>query len=406
VSGLEQILHERSITEIDRRILNRLANFAEQAETYFPRLSSQGESIAAAVAALQSQLNQLLSQLMPSGAGIQAQFLPMSFLPPDEPPTPPLGFVRRTALMQTLLTQLADVTWLSITGASGMGKTFAARLLAEQHGLARTIWISLRGEHAQEGLPRLLDLHLLRVASMPDRVDLGQLYSMGALPFSQLARHAAHRLGTEGVMVIDEIPDLVVLPQLSNKLTELVIALREVGGKLLTTAQRHIPASVIEQPDSAIVEYVLPPMTLQDIDEMLTGMDAPAPLHHPGFLTLLYAGTRGHPSLVAATLSFLRRQEWLFSEEQLASILTGDPTGEIRAETRRKVLQFLPNDHIRELLYRLSLIGTPFGSALVLPVAAVEPPVPRPGELLPELIGPWLQGVFPHFRSSLQQSQG
>jgi hypothetical protein len=389
-SGLERLLHERSMTEIDRRLLTRLANFVEQTETYLPRLSSQGESIAAGVAALQSQLSQLLESLMPYGAGVQAQFLPIPFPSPDEPPPPPLGFVSRTALVQALLTQLADVTWLNITGASGMGKTFAARLLAEHHGLTHTIWISLRGEHTQAELPRLLDLHLLRVASMPDRVDLIQAYSLGALPFSQLARHAAHRLGAEGLLVIDELPDLLVLPQLSNKLTELVIVLREVGGKLLTTAQRHASASITERLDVAIVESALPPMTLQDIDEMLTGMDAPASLHHPGFLTLLYAGTRGHPSLIAATLAFLRRQGWVFSEEQLASVLTGDPAGEVRAEIRRKVFQFLPTDHVRELLYRLSLIGAPFDTTLVFAVAAVDPPVPRPGELLPELTGPWL----------------
>lgn len=122
-------------------------------------------------------------------------------------------------------------------------------------------------------------------------------------------------------------------------------------------------------------------------------MGAPPSLHHPGYLALLHTCTHGHPSLVAATLAFLRRQEWLSPAEQLIAILTGEPIGAIREETRRQIFQLLPHEPLRELLYRLSVITGPFDMGLVYAVAAVDPPVPRPGELLPELTGPWLHAL-------------
>lgn len=239
------------------------------------RLVSQLASLASEIAALHNvpaQLDQLLTHLMQHGVGIQAQFIPQPFPPPDEPPAPPLGFIPRTALVQELLTQLTHVTWLNLTGAAGMGKTFAARLLAEHYGLTQTLWISLRSEHAPEGLARLLDLHLLRIASPSADVDLVQTYHLGGLPFSQLTRYTAHRLAATHLLVIDDIPDLLAFPQLRSKLSELARAVQEVGGKLLTTAQRSLPTAMTAPLDLSVADYPLPFMTPEDIEAMLTRM--------------------------------------------------------------------------------------------------------------------------------------
>lgn len=94
------------------------------------RLASQLASLVSDIAALHNvpaQLEQILTQLLQHGAGIQTQFMPRSFPLPDEPPAPPLGFVPRAALVQELLAQLVDVTWLNLTGVAGMGQNICSQ---------------------------------------------------------------------------------------------------------------------------------------------------------------------------------------------------------------------------------------------------------------------------------------
>jgi tetratricopeptide (TPR) repeat protein len=387
--GLERLLRERSLTEVDRRLLTRLENFIAQAEAYFPRLSSQIESLSHGVDALQGLPGQL-SQLTQHVLGLQTQLLPLQLPPPDEPPLRPPIFARRRELVQTLLTILSEATWLNIMGATGMGKTYAAALLAETHERARVAWISLRGEQSGEGAVRQFDLHLLRLASSPDRPELVHAYGMGALPFSELVQHVALRLGAGSLLVIDELPDLLQVRQLGEKLVALMIALQASGGKLLTTAQRGLTAIIRERVDITVVESVIPAMTPQDIDEMLASTGAPSALRDPGFLALIHTVTHGHPSLILATIAFLQRNAWTINLERFISLFTGDPGREVREETRRKLLRLLPNDNVLELLYRISLIGVPFDLALVRAVAAVPPAISRPAELFPELMGSWV----------------
>jgi hypothetical protein len=393
VGELERLLRERSITEVDRWILTRLLSFVEQAEAYLPYLTSDIESISQNTARLPN-IEDMQRNLIQQVSGIQAQLVHVPLPPPDDPPIRPIALAKRTDLRSTLYRKLSETTWLNITGAAGMGKTYIARLLAEMHGLDRVIWISLRGEQSTESLINHLDRHLLRIASYPDRPDLVQAYAIGALSFSQLSRLVADRLTAEGVIVTDELPDLLKIPRVGEKLVDLTLALQESGGKLLTTAQRNVPPSVAQHlydTDSAFTESSTPPMTQQDIDEMLTAAGAPPALHGSANLNLIQSATHGHPALVAATISFLRRNNWTVDEPML--ILKGDPLEEIRAETRRKVFHLLRDENLCTLLYRLSLTTTSFDREFVRAVAAVYPPIQRPTELFAELTGPWVYNL-------------
>lgn len=326
-------------------------------------------------------------------SGLRTQLLPLELPLPDEPPLYPLIFARRAELVQTLLTMLSEVTWLHVMGATGMGKTSAAALVAETHGPPRVAWLSLRGAHSGEEAARHFDLQLLRLASSPDRLELADAYGRGALRISELVQYAARRLGASGLVVIDDLPDLLRIGRLGEKLVALTMALEASGGKLLTTAQRGLTALVQGHLGTLLVEHVMPAMTPQDIDEVLASAGAPSRCRKPGFLSLMYAATHGHPSLVLATITYLRRNAWVINVGSLPLLLTGDPTREVRGETRRELLQLLPNDDARELLYRVSLIGVPFNNILVQVVAAVPPAIARPAELLPELVGPWVHHV-------------
>lgn len=389
---LEQVLRERSLTSFDRRLLSQLASFVDRAEAYFSHSTAQMEGISREITALQGlpgQLDQISQRL--SGDGVQ--FLPVSLPPPDEPPFLPLCCSKRAELVQALVTDLSEVSWLALNGPIGIGKTSVARLVAEQYGLTRTSWIALRGEQAQEDPSSLIDLHLLRIASIPDRSDFVSAYHRGMLLFSQLADQAAVRLGTGTLLVIDELPDFLRFPKLGERLVQLVRALHESGAKLLTTAQRNLPSSVRGYLETVIAEREVPPLSQQETGEMFASVEAPSIFLESNYLSLIHAVTRGHPHLALATIVFLQRSKWAVDQNHLFSLLAGDPTKEARAETQRKVLRLLPDGNVREFLYRLSLIGSSFDSALADAVAGAVPVINRPGEYLPELIGPWVQQV-------------
>jgi hypothetical protein len=231
-------------------------------------------------------------------------------------------------------------------------------------------------------------MHLLRLVSTPDRGDLVGRYVVGAMAFSELVTHVSVRLAEQGLLVIDGVPDLLDLQPLTDRLVELSLALQASGVKLLTTSQRSIPPSAVQHLESMIGESAIPPMTQQDIGELLTIAGAPLDLHHPGYLNLFHAITRGHPALVVAIVRFLRGNGWLVDD--ISSIFTEDPTREVWTETWRKLVRLLPSKDARELLDRLSLIGAPFDTFLMRAVATVAPPIPRPAELFPEVTGPWV----------------
>ena len=391
VEDLDRVLHDGSMSEFDRRLLTHLLRFSEQAETYLSRLSSQMDIVSQDVASLRhvpQQLNQLFQQF----AGGGGHFLPLQLPLPDEPPNMPVIFSRRAELVHTYCDELSRVTWLALVGATGMGKTVVARFIATAYAPKNTVWISLRGDRVQEPASRHLELHLLRVASGPDRPDLIATYFLGALPFSQLARIVALRLGPKALLVLDELPDLLKTPPLKDSLVHLAMALEETDGKLLTTSQRDIPLSIKSHCNAPFVEKQIPLMTVEDVREVLTAAGMPVALMNDKFLSFLCGITHRHPALLLASSLYLRSIGWYLSDAQLSRLLTGDPTGEVRTETRRQVLRLLP-DGQRSLLYRLSLIGSPFNAKLLKDVAAISPAIAHAMDLLLELTGPWVHKV-------------
>lgn len=103
-------------------------------------------------------------------------------------------------------------------------------------------------------------------------------------------------------------------------------------------------------------------------------------------------GAFGHPQLVHAFIVGMAARGWPSSE--VVEILGGAlSSGDIEAEresARRTLVSALP-DNSRSLLYRLSLTIGRFDRAMALAVADAPPSIPRAGECLDALIGPWLE---------------
>ena len=104
---------------------------------------------------------------------------------------------------------------------------------------------------------------------------------------------------------------------------------------------------------------------------------------------LISATTKGHPSLVAATLSWLEKQGKEFKIETFNDLLSGEPVKDT-LEYSRKVLIKTLDDQPKELLYRLSIVGEKFDKKLISDIANVSPAIANPGEQLDRLVGSWV----------------
>jgi hypothetical protein len=106
------------------------------------------------------------------------------------------------------------------------------------------------------------------------------------------------------------------------------------------------------------------------------------------------SGAQGHPQLVHAFVMGMASRGWPHSEVR-EIVIRGFASDDINAErdaTRRGIAAALSDD-ARTLLYRISLVIGRFDRALVLAIAEVQPPIQRAGELLDNLVGPWIEVV-------------
>jgi hypothetical protein len=106
------------------------------------------------------------------------------------------------------------------------------------------------------------------------------------------------------------------------------------------------------------------------------------------------AGAQGHPQLVHAFAMGMASRGWPRSEVRDVVIrgFTSDDTDAERDAARRSMVAALSED-ARNLLYRLSLTFGRFDRALALRIAEVPIPIQHAGELLDNLIGPWVEVV-------------
>ena len=103
------------------------------------------------------------------------------------------------------------------------------------------------------------------------------------------------------------------------------------------------------------------------------------------------AGSGGHPQLVHAFVSGIAARGWPppSGDDPGTGVSTSSDVDAVREDARR-VIAGLPH-HARTLLYRLSLGLVHFTRSTALAIGALPPVVPRCGEGLDELVGPWVE---------------
>lgn len=304
----------------------------------------------------------------------------------DSAPRQPTIFASRMALVEELIQTLRDTTWLALVDALGRGKSQLARVIANRFENRNICWISLRDvETPLSHLNEQLRLWVLRL----DEEDESQALLFQTSNITDSIEFIAGRIETQGILVIDDLPELLNTPQLLDVLLLLTDSFSNAGLKLVTTGQYDLPSIIKSDLDAHLIVRTSPDFTDHDVLEMLDSVHAPEHVRDERIISLILGTTNKHPSLVAQSIYWLKGRDWQIGEQEFLAFLSGDPTVDIRGDFRRR-LSRLEEDE-KELAYRLSLLWDKFDRVLALSVADISPSVDRPGEALDQLTGPWIE---------------
>ncbi len=283
---------------------------------------------------------------------------------PIQTDIPPLyrDVVPRRELLASIQATLQSEGIAVLQGGTGRGKTTLANLTAKAINSSSWLWLNLTDKDSSQVIPLLRQL-AAEVSNQSSRVNV----------------------------VLD---DLDLRPQELRKYEEdlgvVVYRVLESGAKLLITSQHKLPSNFSRRLDmSRPVIIHVPDFTISEIEQFAQQLGCSTD-DAEDWAKVTQAQTGGHPGLVHALFAQLQQEDW--KRDLIDSIL--QPPQELvdEREQARQLLIDLPEDQ-RELLCRLSLMSTKFRKDYVLNIGEIPEPIPHPGDIFDQLVGPWIDQV-------------
>ncbi len=339
------------------------------------------------------RLETLLQHVMGGQNRIVVQSLELSS--PDDVTLRPLNFLQREELIKAFQKDLAKTTCLFLVDGSGRGKTQLAVSLYELWGGVNKYWIRLRNKGELQG--KHFQVQIIRwLCQITGDLSYWQRYLAGDIAFREVVIALGESLADSGMLVVDDLPNSVDFENLYNDLEIIVNVFSGHGSKVVTTGQWEIPAYLRSRFSSLIITRSCPSFSVEEILELLSAIQVPRILQTEKIAVLISVTTKGHPSLVAATLSWLEEQGKEFKIETFDSLLSGEPVKDTM-DYNRKVLIKTLDDLSKELLYRLSVVGEKLDKELIFEIANLAPIIVNPREQLDKLVGPWIDRLDREF---------
>ena len=272
----------------------------------------------------------------------------------EEPPPIGARTVERMAVVTLVESLLAEHRWVNVRGAPGMGKTALASRLAHRQSAA--LWIAV-----------------------PDGAADAVLQSAALALRSAL-------LNASTLVVVDNIPPTPSRNALAA-LRRVVDQVRKADARLLTTSTSASPVAL---QDLCITSEVDAPYFSQDeIEELVSLFDPPAPVSCSGVASMLTSRTHGYPPLVIAALVFLHQSAWSLSSQSLSMLLDGSYADGARQDALIRLRETLPPPS-RLLLSRASISALPISREEFRTLARISPSIEEPSLHIAAMEGVWL----------------
>jgi len=386
------IIEKGTLVAADRELLKGIWALMRISEEKIQAISSEVASLHASQQALAREMTKGFQDIMNLVTMPEASGLPMmtTLKRPavDDHPLLPVSIAPRKESIDSILRTLKEHSWVALTASMGMGKTLLAKILLDCCPYKNRFWISLRNinerfdSHINE---QLFCIHSIVTGDW----KLWDAFYGGNITTRQIDETVATSIGSNSLLVIDDLPDLLQVSYLTQRLVTLGAEFRKIGGKVITTSQHQLPQEIINAFGSDIYLFNVPPMDEEDVKSLLVGVGAPTILLRDSVYSLMLGVTKGHPVLVAATVRWLSINDWKI--DNFSALLSGEPMQEARSETSKLTRQLISDVSTREMLDRLSIVGVPFDAGMASVVGKTEPSIERPREHFDELVGPWIQ---------------
>lgn len=309
----------------------------------------------------------------------------------DAPPTSLEILAKRSTSVLGISRVLSDCYCVNIFGTAGTGKTSLASLVYQASPVPVKRWLSLHGERTAQSEEQIVK-HALEQLSM--WISDPQKRSNASAPKEIIAQ--VFSATKNGLIVIDDYPDLLRCPSVGDLIGNIIKYALINKCQILMTSQRKFSESLKLSRGISVTDVEMPLMDKSDIKEILLAHHASDSIVADNLLTLFMTVTKGHPFYVMALVSYLKQSRWKVRESTLLAIFSGEPLQSIKDEMHRKIFRALGNDkeqHLFNLLCRLSLSFYAFNKTMVQAIASVEPKIASAIGLLNELVGPWIRTV-------------
>jgi hypothetical protein len=284
--------------------------------------------------------------------------------------------VPRVEAVGQVTSTLTEKTWCALVGQHSSGKTQLAVLAAFVIS-KRSVWVRLRDRTPEEAA-LLLDRCLELAADVPRSHLLERWY-----------RRVAERLGAGALIVLDDLPNTTSAGALETRLVLLARACAQMGLRVISTSHQPLNPALVDLLGETVQELQAAPFSDEDIAQLLQSHGAPKQRAN-ALSRLVAAITRRHALLVHAAARFLSNKGWAVDDQTLGELLRGDFAKKLEDPVRSSLIA-TTTDETRDLLYRLTLVGSGFTKEDVQLVAAVGPTIRLPLDKLGGALGLWVQ---------------
>lgn len=309
-----------------------------------------------------NDFDRLLQSIAQAGnfdTGQRASFSTEDLLEPESLFPLPSLLIADRMVVQSAKNKLLQHKFVSIVGATGMGKTVIARQVSREIGGS---WFIL---DARDTAPEAIQDFVRKVIA-----EIGEKRPKGIIIDD--ANFISEGIGDRAISKLFRYLN-------SFDIYLLLTSYNSVSGRSSN--------DLMIDPEAIVAA---PPFTEEEVKILVR--DAGGEQSWGSWV--FYNASLGHPQLVIATVRGLQARRWSAEGSNTVEMFSLSRSDiEIEQDRVRKLLVNTLPDPTKHLLYRLSLVHGQFDRALAIVSGEVMPEIYLPGEQLDKLIGPWIDQV-------------
>ena len=305
--------------------------------------------------------------------------------------TPPAvlrnGSVRKDKTAE-ILASFDNTPWINFQGINGTGKTQLAVLTSK---LFENIhWIELREyNNSLEKSTLLVEALLSEISGIPLIIDRDKWITS-----------VLEKLPPKTIIVINDLPQISSNSLLNELLIQLGTNIEKKQISLLTTSNYKIPTSLLGSlPQNSFKEYYDFSLKDDEIKEILINNDATEGILK--FVSLFASVSHRNPRVLLAIINRLKIMNWGTDSSEVFEVLFNKEfSAEILKDAQSSITHFITDSHMRELLYRLTLIHYDYTFDVIQAVSDVGEKVVSPYEKLQGIANIWIEETGAIYKTS------